>query len=225
MQSTGESERESQREMVALLRKLGIRDDKILQAFLRVPRALFVPETYRDVAYGNHPIPIGRGQTISQPLIVAMTLEALELDPQDRVLDVGTGSGYQAALLALLAHEVFTVEIDAELLHQAAHRFDLLEMQNVHARIAQTVGWPEAAPFDAIAVGAAASRVPTSLVAQLGVGGRLVIPVGTHDTQELLKVRRTHGRIEVENLGPCIFVPLRGEDASWEGSLEHFGSA
>ncbi len=193
------------------IRERGVGAPRVLAALLAVPRHLFVPEDYVAGAYSDQPLPIGEGQTISQPYMVAVMTEALELSGSERVLEVGTGSGYQAAVLSLLAAEVYTVESHASLALAARQRLAQLGYANVHVHSGDgTMGLPEAAPFDAIVVTAAAPRVPLPLVEQLAEGGRLVIPVGQADQQELLQVRKTAGQITSRALHYCRFVPLVG---------------
>ena len=156
----------------------GVRDARVIEAMLRVPRHLFVPEASRSRAYGDHPLPIGRGQTISQPFIVAFMTESLALKPGDKVLEVGTGSGYQAAVLACLADRVFSVEIDETLAREAAGKLRELGYGAVRVRQGDGFfGWPEEAPFDAVIVTASPNRIPPPLLEQLAEGGRLIIPV------------------------------------------------
>lgn len=199
------------------LRALGIREESVLQAMRDVPREEFVSEGLRESAYRNTPLPIGAGQTISQPLIVAHMAEALELDRVDRVLEIGTGSGYAAAVLSRLASEVFTMERHRELADTAADRLQRLGYHNVHVRYGDgTRGWAEEAPFDAIVVSAAAPSIPQPLLDQLRLGGRLVIPVGADvESQQLIRAtRRGHEDYDYEELGAVRFVPLIGE-AGW----------
>jgi len=203
----------ARRELLAELRALGIRDERVLSAMERVPRHLFVPPELVPYAYEDRPLPIGAGQTISQPYIVALSTQALELSPQDRVLEIGTGSGYQAAVLAELAGEVYTVERLPELSQAARERLERLGYRNLHFRVGDgTKGWPDEAPFDAILVTAAAPKVPQSLVEQLAEGGRLVIPIGGRESQDLWLMRRRTRRLEKVYLCPCTFVPLIGEE-------------
>lgn len=201
---------------VAMVHELArdIHDPRVLEAMLEVPRERFVPPPLRPYAYENEPLAIGEGQTISQPLIVAMMSQALALTGGERVLEVGTGSGYQAAILARLAREVVTVEVHDTLREAAEAALRELGATNVHCLPAgPVVGAPDLAPFDAIIVTAAAPRLPPSLVAQLREGGRLVIPVGSRAEQELLVVtKHERGRIEERSLGGCRFVPLVGPE-------------
>jgi protein-L-isoaspartate(D-aspartate) O-methyltransferase len=190
----------------------GIRDPRVLAAIGRVPRHELVPEELREYAYDDGPLPIGEGQTISQPYIVAAMSEAAALEGGERVLEVGTGSGYQAAVLAQLAREVYTIELEPALAARAKHDLERLGCTNVHTRTGDGYrGWPEAAPFDAILVTAAPDHVPPELEAQLAPGGRLVIPVGDSGDQELWLFTKTERGLERKRLMPVRFVPLRGE--------------
>ena len=189
----------------------GLRDPLVLEALRKVPRHLFVPPGSRAYAYDDTPLPIGHGQTISQPYVVAFMTEALELKPQDRVLEVGTGSGYQAAVLAQLARGVYSIEIVEELAKEAKERLASLGISNVQVRVGDGYrGWPEVAPFDAIVVTAAPDHIPQPLIDQLRDGGRLIIPLGRYD-QDLVRIRRTRRGIEKETLLPVRFVPMVGE--------------
>jgi len=193
----------------------GIHDPRVLSAMEDVPRHEFVPPSWRSAAYDDSPLPIGEGQTISQPFVVAYMAEALQLGEADRVLEIGTGSGYAAAVLSRVAAEVFTVERHATLARSAADVCRRLGYTNVHVRCGDgTLGWLEEAPFDAILVSAGAPRVGESLLGQLAVGGRLVAPVGEEPTeQELVRVRMLpDGGVAEERLGPVRFVPLVGEE-------------
>jgi protein-L-isoaspartate(D-aspartate) O-methyltransferase len=188
-----------------------VRDVRVLAAMRKIPRHLFVPPQMQPYAYADEPLPIGYGQTISQPYIVAFMSEALELKPQDRVLEIGTGSGYQAAVLAELVREVYSIEIVEPLGKEAAARLKMMGYNNVKVRIGDGYrGWPEAAPFDAIMVTAAPDHVPPPLVEQLREGGRLVLPVGTF-FQHLIRIRRTAKGTRQESLLPVRFVPMVGE--------------
>ncbi len=205
-------------ELLAHLRRHVVRDRRVLAAMARVPRERFVPPEFQRVAWENRPLPIGHGQTVSQPEIVAVMTAALRLRGGEKVLEVGTGSGYQAAVLAELAREVVTVERVPELVAAARARLAALGYANVRVEQAtDELGWRPDAPYDAILVSAGAPRVPASLIEQLRPGGRLVIPVGARTEQELIRVTRRPGRTpRVERLGPCRFVPLIGPDA-WSG--------
>ena len=194
------------------LRAFDIRDERVLDAMGSVPRELFVPKELRYKAYGDHALPIGYGQTISQPRMVALMLEALALDGSERVLEVGAGSGYQAALLGKLAKEVVALELIPELAQRAKERCQSLGLDHVDVLCADgSLGCPERAPFDAIIVAAGAPVVPAPLLEQMSPSGRLVIPVGRGDVQELLRIRRAGDGVSEERLGGCRFVPLLGE--------------
>ena len=198
------------------LRSRGLHDERVLAAMAQVPRHEFVPEEYRSQAYEDHPLPIGAGQTISQPYIVALMLEALALDPTHIVLEIGTGSGYQTALLAELAKQVYSLERHEALAQQAAVALLRLGYDNVTVLVRDgSSGLPDKQPFDAIVVAAAAPRVPQALVNQLGEGGRMVIPVGPAKMQELQLLRKQDGRILVVSLGACAFVPLIGTEGQF----------
>lgn len=189
----------------------GLLDPRLLAAFEAVPRHLFVPESERYLAYGDGPLPIGAGQTISQPYIVALMTHLLELDGDERVLEVGTGSGYQSAILSHLAREVHTIEFVPELAERA--RKMLAEYSNVHPHIGDgSLGWPEAAPFDGIIVTAAAPKVPQALLHQLKDGGHLVIPIGGHGYQELEVWTRCMDEFDRRSEITVAFVPLRGKE-------------
>jgi protein-L-isoaspartate(D-aspartate) O-methyltransferase len=193
----------------AQLRARGLTDERVLAAMARVPRHEFAPEPYRDQAYDDHPLPIGVGQTISQPYIVALMLEALALSPGDRVLEVGTGSGYLTALLAELVAQVFSVERHAALAGAARDLLVRLGYTNVKVIVGDgTQGFAEAAPYDAIIVSAAAAEVPVALLAQLAEGGRMILPVGTADSQQLQLIRMENGQPRIALRELCRFVPL-----------------
>ncbi len=198
------------------LRSRGIRDPRVLAAMGKVPREQFIAgENFRD-AYGDHPLPIGAGQTVSQPYIVAAMVEALELRRADRVLEVGTGTGYEAAILAELAAEVWTIERHQDLAGKAREILARLGYSNVHIVYGDgSLGLPEQAPFDKILVAAAAPRIPQSLIAQLADGGRLVVPVGTRTEQQVHVLRKEDNEIVVTTHDLCRFVPLVGEEG-WE---------
>jgi protein-L-isoaspartate(D-aspartate) O-methyltransferase len=199
-------------EMVARqIRKRGIRSDRVLAAMESVPRHLFVPPARALEAYADEPLPIGEGQTISQPFMVAAMAEALSLAGHERVLEIGAGSGYQAAVLSLLAREVIAVEAQPALAATARARLAQLGYANVHVEDGDgSLGWPAAAPYEAILVTAAAPAVPPPLLEQLAEGGRLVIPVGPADQQELFRIVRHEGRTAQQALFACRFVPLLG---------------
>lgn len=189
-------------------------DGPVLDALDKVPRHEFVPEEQRKYAYANRPLPIGHGQTISQPFIVALMTDLLHLPPGGRVLEIGTGSGYQAAVLALLAKTVFSIEIVPELARSAGERLKRLGYGNVEVKVGDGYfGWPEQAPFDAIVVTAAPTQIPPPLVQQLKPGGRMVIPVGAQFLpQYLVLVEKTpDGKLTTKELLPVAFVPLTGE--------------
>lgn len=195
---------------------LEISDKRVLEAMRRVPREAFVPQDQYYAAYEDRPLSIGFGQTISQPFIVALMLQALELRGDEKVLELGTGSGYEAAILAELAQKVVTVECIPELAEPAKEILDRLAYSNIEVHVAgRTLGWPEEAPYDAIIVSAGAPTVPQVLLEQLTLNGRLVIPVGSRWQQDLLRVTKLRKGNEIENLGGCYFVPLIGEGA-WE---------
>jgi protein-L-isoaspartate(D-aspartate) O-methyltransferase len=199
------------------LRDRGIADERVLGAMLRVPRHEFTPERYRDQTYEDHPLPIGEGQTISQPYIVAIMLEALELTPADKVLEVGTGSGYVTALLAELAAQVFSVERHKPLAEEARERLARLGYTNLKVMVGDgSLGLPAYAPYDAIMVSAAAAELPPALLSQLGEGGRMIIPVGQPDSQQLQRVRMEAGRAVVTLRENCRFVPLVTEVGGWK---------
>jgi len=194
-----------------------IADNRVVEAMRRVPREAFVPQEQYHAAYDDRPLSIGFGQTISQPFIVALMVQALGLRGDEKVLELGTGSGYEAAILAELAQKVVTVECIPELAESARQVLDKLGYSNIEVHIAgKTLGWPEGAPYDAIIVSAGAPTVPQVLLEQLTWNGRLVIPVGSRWQQELLRVTKLRKGNEIENLGGCYFVPLIGEGA-WEG--------
>ncbi len=203
------------------LRSRGVRDERVLRAMEKIPRHLFVEEGLRDQAYSDHPLPIGERQTISQPYIVALMTEALSLEGTEKILEVGTGSGYQAAVLAELADRVFSIERIAKMADRARRILGALRYSNVLIKVGDgTYGWKDEAPFDGIIVTAGAPKVPETLVAQLAVGGRLVIPVGDRFTQTLFRVVRWSedpGDVEKEDLGGCRFVDLIG-DHGWKNN-------
>jgi protein-L-isoaspartate(D-aspartate) O-methyltransferase len=206
------------REMVASqIERRGVEDRRVLDAMREVPRHRFVPEGYRGDAYADSPLPIGEGQTISQPYIVALMTSLLELDGDEKVLEIGTGSGYQAAVLARLVREVYSVEILRPLGEQARTTLEELGYDNVHVRVGDGYkGWPEKAPFDGIIVTAAPERIPEPLIEQLKVGGRLVIPVGNF-WQNLLVITKTADGVEKRTVLPVRFVPMTGEVQQKEG--------
>ena len=194
------------------IRRRGVTDRPVLDAMERVPRHEFVPDRLKDQAYGDFPLSIGCGQTISQPYIVALMSECLALEPGDRVLEIGTGSGYQAAILAEIVAEVYTVEILRPLADEAAERLRRLGYTNVHVQNADGYyGWPEHAPYDAIIVTCAAEHIPSPLVEQLADGGKLVLPVGPPgEYQTLYEVTKVGKEIAQRNVTGVLFVPLTG---------------
>jgi len=219
---SGNSERKAERSRMvdSQIRSRGVRDSRVLEAMGKVPRHLFVPRALEAGAYADEPLPIGEGQTISQPYIVAYMTEALELRGGERVLEIGTGSGYQTAVLAELAGEVFTVEFIESLSRRARDTLEALGYSNVRYRVGNGArGWPEEAPFDAVIVTAAAARVPRELEGQLGPSGVMVVPVGT-EFQELMLIRREPRGLTRKKLLAVRFVPLVdfGEDPEKGGS-------
>jgi protein-L-isoaspartate(D-aspartate) O-methyltransferase len=218
MNSSGENNTFSilrQRMVESQLRARGIGDERVLAAMLRVPRHEFAPERYRDQAYDDHPLPIGEGQTISQPYIVARMLESLTLSPVDKVLEIGTGSGYLTALLAELAAEVFSVERHAILAHAARNLLTVMGYNNVTVIVGDgSRGLIERAPYDAVIVSAAAAEVPGALLEQLAEGGRLIIPIGTTDSQQLQLIRMENGEPRTSLRELCRFVPLVSGNAN-----------
>lgn len=195
---------------------LEIRDKRVIEAMSKVPRELFVPPDAQFFAYEDRPLSIGYGQTISQPYIVALMTQALELQPEDRVLEIGTGSGYQAAILGELVKEVYTTERVPELAKSATELLDRLGYKNVKVRVVgEEMGWKDNSPYDAIVVTAAAPAIHHVFVEQLVTGGRLIIPIGSRWEQELTRLIRGEVGNKIEKLGGCRFVPLIGKDA-WE---------
>ena len=189
----------------------GVKDKEVLDAMTKVPRHLFVPESVQNKAYEDEPLPIGFGQTISQPYIVAYMTEQIDIDESEKVLEIGTGSGYQAAVLGEIAKEVYTIEIVPELGKRAADVLQKLNYDNVHVKVGDGYkGWPEAAPFDAIIVTAAPDHIPQPLVDQLKINGRMMIPVGEF-SQDLILLERTEKGIERKRKIPVRFVPMTGE--------------
>lgn len=190
----------------------GISDSRVLAAFRKVPRHLFVSEALMDQAYGDFPLPIGEQQTISQPFIVAEMTQALNLRKDDRVLEIGTGSGYQSAILAEIVFRVYTIERISPLYVKARKLFDKLHYHNIVTKYSDgTSGWPDESPFDAIIVTAGAPEIPETLIKQLSIGGRMVIPVGNQFSQDLIKVYKDNQGVHTTNLGGCRFVKLVGE--------------
>ena len=191
----------------------GIKDKKVLDAMLKIHRHRFVDESLRDKAYNDHPLPIGEGQTISQPYVVALMTEALKLKPDDRLLEIGTGSGYQAAVLAEIVKEVYTIEIRKNLADKAEKLLNELGYKNIKVKYADGYfGWTEYSPFDAIIVTASANHIPLPLIKQLKEGGKLIIPLGsTLYYQTLMLAIKKGGELEVEQMGGVAFVPMIGE--------------
>lgn len=195
----------------------GVTDTRVLKAMAAVPRHLFVSEALVDSAYGDFPLPIGEGQTISQPYIIAEMTQCLELKGHERVLEIGTGSGYQAAVLAQMVYKVYTIERNNTLYLQTRKLFDALKYHNIVTRYGDgTQGWKEEGPFDAIMVTAGGQQIPPPLIDQLAMGGKLVIPVGGSMTQELIRLEKTEDGIKTVNLGGCRFVKLIGQ-YGWDG--------
>lgn len=194
------------------IRGRGVTDDRVLKAMLKVERHLFVPEKYRSEAYQDHPLPIGAGQTISQPYIVAFMTEALDLKPTDKVLEIGTGSGYQAAVLAELCDSVYTIEIVGMLAEMATKALNELHYTNVSVKEGDGYeGWPENAPYDAIIVTCAPNQVPEPLKDQLREGGKMIIPVGQTYAQELVLLEKKDGKLKQHKVLPVRFVPMVNE--------------
>ncbi|HMA86647.1 MAG TPA: protein-L-isoaspartate(D-aspartate) O-methyltransferase [Desulfosalsimonadaceae bacterium] len=195
------------------LRQRGISDEQLLKAFREVKRHLFVPDNYQDLAYSDQPLPIGYDQTISQPYIVAFMTEALDLKETDRVLEVGTGSGYQAAILAEICRAVYTIEIIPSLGETARQLLNDLDYTNVHVKIGDGYeGWAAHAPYDAIIVTCSPTHVPKPLKEQLTDGGRMIIPVGKKYAQELVRLRKKEGELVEESVLPVRFVPMVDDD-------------
>jgi len=191
----------------------GISDEKVLSAFLKVSREKFIPEGEIKGAYSDFPLPIGHDQTISQPYMVALMTECLQLKGNEKVLEIGTGSGYQTAILAEIAKEVYTIDRIGTLLESARGRLSGLGYKNINCKTGDgTLGWPEEAPFDAIIVTAGAPNVPQTLIEQLGEGGRLVIPVGDSASQTLTVVEKKGSDTNSNNICSCVFVPLIGKE-------------
>jgi protein-L-isoaspartate(D-aspartate) O-methyltransferase len=202
---------EARRGMLDEIRRLGLTDARVLEAMSQVPRHEFVPAEYQAYAYADTPLPIGLDQTISQPYVVALMTALVDPEPSDRLLEVGTGSGYQAAVVARLVADVYSIEIVSELARSAAARLERLGVSNVTVREGDGyLGWPEQAPFDGILVTAGATEIPAPLVEQLAPGGRMVIPVGGEPTYQTLQVleKQSNGEIEVRDVIPVRFVPL-----------------
>ncbi len=195
------------------LKARGIKDKKVLEVMARLPRHLFVDRSLRSTAYADHPLPIGEGQAISQPYVVALMTEALKLKSSDRVLEIGTGSGYQATVLAEIVKEVYTVEIRKSLAETATQRLSNLGYKNVKVRLGDGyLGWEEYAPFDAIIITASVNHIPPPLINQIKEGGRLILPLGSTVYQQTLTlVTKEKGELNIEQMGPVVFVPMIGE--------------
>ncbi len=190
----------------------GIKDKRVLETMRKVPRHLFVDERLRDRAYDDSALSIGEGQTISQPYMVAIMTQLLELKGEEKVLEIGTGSGYQAAILAELAKEVYTVERVESLANKAIEKFRNLGYNNIYVKVGNgTLGWQEKSPFDRIIITAGTPKLPEPLLEQLSKNGILVAPVGDRFTQMLLKIKKTDSELKTEKIIPCVFVPLIGE--------------
>jgi protein-L-isoaspartate(D-aspartate) O-methyltransferase len=213
--STSEFATERQKMVEQQLKPRGIHDERVLAAMAKVPREEFVPESERAQAYADSALPIAHDQTISQPFIVAYMTEQLRLQPTDRVLEIGTGSGYQAAVLAELAKDVYTIEIVEPLAKEASARLARLDYQNAHVKIGDGYqGWPEVAPFDAIIVTCAPDKVPQPLTQQLKDGGRMIVPVGNGLDQQLYLLEKMNGQLAQRAILPVRFVQMTGEAAS-----------
>jgi len=217
-------ERERQHMVDTQLRPRGIATPAVLEAFLSVPRHEFVPRALEASAYGDHALPIGEGQTISQPFMVALMTEALDLSGDEKVLEIGTGSGYQTAILAKLASQVFSIERVTGLADRARSILEEQGVANVAIRVGDgTIGWKEFEPFDRISVTAGAPEVPPSLLDQLADPGRMVIPVGSQGLQDLKIITKKNGIVEVQSAGGCVFVPLLGREG-WGGTGDQAGT-
>jgi protein-L-isoaspartate(D-aspartate) O-methyltransferase len=214
----------ARRDMVETqIKRRGVSDLRVLMAMRKVPRHKFVPPIQQDQAYGDYPLPIGEDQTISQPYIVALMTEILEVKDTDKVLEIGTGSGYQAAVLAELAAQVYSIERIPSLAARAQKVMEELGYTNIHIKVGDgTLGWPEEAPFDAIMVTAGAPQVPRPLTEQLALDGRLVIPVGDQWSQTLTLMRKTKDGLKTEYHGGCRFVRLIGQHGWKEGWVAQF---
>jgi len=205
------------RQLIDALRKCGIQDERLLTVIATTPREMFVDESRRNMAYADNALPIGMGQTISQPFMVALMTQALQLSGKERVLEIGTGSGYQSAILARLASHVYSIERHPQLAYTAAQHLEPLALQNISLYVGDgSLGWPETAPYDRILVTAAAPQIPMQLLHQLVTWGSLVIPVGSQQRQDLLVVHRAPWGPETRSLGSCVFVPLIGAEG-WSG--------
>ena len=211
-------DRERTRMVKEQLRGRGLTDERLLAVFGKVPRHLFVPSELQHEAYADRPLSIGAGQTISQPYIVALMVSRLRLQGHERVLEIGTGSGYQTALLSELCLEVFSIERLPELLARVEERLRALGYLNVHVLPGNgSLGWPQNAPYDAILVSAAAPEVPAPLLEQLAEGGRLVLPIGSSSAQKLVEIEKQGGSMSRTEIADCLFVPLIGRHGFNEG--------
>ncbi|WP_126628224.1 protein-L-isoaspartate(D-aspartate) O-methyltransferase [Dictyobacter alpinus] len=201
-------------QLITQLQQTGIHDERVLQVLATIPRELFVDQSFHEMAYANQALPLLLGQTISQPQMVAIMTQALQLSGQERVLEIGTGSGYQTAILSRLSRFVYSIERHAELAEQAMQRLARLDIENVSVLVGDgSIGWEEHAPFERILVTAAAPHIPNQLIEQLAPGGLLVVPVGDQSQQELQVIERLEqGRTHINSLGRCVFVPLIGEE-------------
>lgn len=200
-------------QMVEALRKTGVHDERVLSVIASTPREIFLDEAQSSLAYADRALPIAMGQTISQPLMVALMSQALQLGGHERVLEIGTGSGYQTAILSQLAAQVYSIERYPQLAYSAANRLSWLGAQNVSIYVGDgSLGWPDSAPYDRILVTAAAPELPIQLLAQLVRWGIMVIPIGSQERQELLIVHRAPWGPETRSLGACVFVPLIGAE-------------
>ncbi len=207
---------EARRRMIEVLRRKGITDERVLAAMSKIPRHVFVEEKFRSQAYEDRPLPIGCGQTISQPFMVALMTQLLDLKPEDRVLEIGGGSGYHTAILASLARQVVSIERIPELAERAAARLAQLGFDNAIVTVGDgTTGWRPLAPYDAILVAAGSPDIPQPLIDQLNVGGRLVIPVGEERLQRLIRIIKGKQENQIEDHGGCVFVKLLGQHG-WE---------
>lgn len=199
----------------------GIKDERVLSAMRKVPRHLFVPEHLQHRAYDDMALSIGEGQTISQPYMVAIMTELLELKGDERVLEIGTGSGYQAAILAELAKEVYTVERIDTLVKKAREKFNQLGYKNIFIKVGDgTLGWEEMSPFDRAIITAGCPEIPEPILKQIGDDGIIVAPVGDRFSQQLIKIKKSHGRISKEYHTPCVFVPLIGK-YGWDEEIDN----
>ncbi|HZD43396.1 MAG TPA: protein-L-isoaspartate(D-aspartate) O-methyltransferase [Methanomicrobiales archaeon] len=223
MEADDPYQQEREKMVKSQIKARGVEDPAVLEAFCTVPRHLFVPPPYSEAAYQDHPLPIGEGQTISQPYIVALMTELLELSPADRVLEIGSGSGYQAAILAHIVKRVITIERIAKVASMARENLEKAGIHNVEVIVGDgTLGYPPEQPYDGIIITAATPEIPEPLLEQLAEGGRLVSPVGGREYQELLKVVKMEGKLHFTSYGGVVFVPLIGE-YGWENQRGYGG--